>query len=49
MKGLFKTGTTARYTDSMITFSDFNKTVGLDDNGANETRYYKEHFELTRK
>lgn len=49
MKELFETGTTRGYTDRMITFSDFNKTVGLDDIRANETRYYKELFELTRK
>jgi 2,3-dimethylmalate lyase len=49
MKALFKAGTTAGITDRMITFSDFNKIVGLDDLRANETRYYKELFELTRK
>ena len=49
MEELFKTGTTGGCTDRMITFSEFNKMVGLDEVRANETRYYKELFELTRK
>lgn len=49
LKELAETGTTRGYMDRMVTFADFNKLVGLDEVRANETRYYKELFELTRR
>jgi len=49
MEELFARGTTTGYRDKMITFSDFNQLVGLEDIRAAESRYYKELFELTRK
>lgn len=49
IKELVETGTTRGYMDRMVTFTEFNKLVGLDDVRANETRYYKELYDLTRK
>ena len=49
MEELATRGTTAGYMDKMITFSDFNQLVGLEDIRATERRYYKELFELTKK
>jgi 2-methylisocitrate lyase-like PEP mutase family enzyme len=49
MEELATRGTTAGTMDKMITFSDFNQLVGLEDIRATERRYYKELFELTKK
>jgi methylisocitrate lyase len=49
MQELATKGTTTGTMDKMITFSDFNQLVGLEDIRAAERRYYKELFELTKK
>lgn len=49
MQELATKGTTTGTMDKMITFSDFNQLVGLEDVRAAERRYYKELFELTKK
>jgi methylisocitrate lyase len=49
MEELAARGTTTGTRDKMITFNDFNQLVGLEDVRANERRYYKELFELTKK
>jgi len=49
MEELATRGTTAGTMDKMITFSDFNQLVGLEDIRATERRYYEELFELTKK
>ncbi|NWG01719.1 MAG: oxaloacetate decarboxylase [Syntrophaceae bacterium] len=49
MEELAKKGTTTGIMDKMITFSDFNQLVGLEEVRAIERHYYKELFELTKK
>ena len=49
MTELATKGTTTGTMDKMITFSDFNQLVGLEDIRATERRYYKELLELTKK
>jgi methylisocitrate lyase len=42
MEALFKTGTTARSMDKMITFTEFNHLVGLEKVRETEAHYYKD-------
>jgi len=49
MEELATRHTTAGFMDKMITFSYFNKLVGLKDIRTAESRYYKDFFELTKK
>jgi len=44
MEELMTTGTTKGFMDRMITFSDFNQLIGLDDIREKESHYYKELF-----
>ncbi len=45
MRELFAKGTTAAFMEKMITFSDFNRLVGLEEVRATEAHYYKDLFE----
>ena len=45
MEELMTTGTTKGFMDRMITFSDFNQLIGLDEVRKKESHYYKELFE----
>lgn len=49
MSELYNKGTTSGYMEKMITFTEFNTLVGLEGVRANESRYYKELFELRKK
>jgi carboxyvinyl-carboxyphosphonate phosphorylmutase len=44
MEELMTTGTTKGFMDRMITFSDFNQLIGLDEIREKESHYYKELF-----
>jgi 2,3-dimethylmalate lyase len=46
MDSLIKSGSTVGYMDKMITFTQFNQLVGLEDIRKTELHYYKDIFDL---